>query len=116
MKERVKLTDKELLELRTELLKENREIRHRLDYVSKHLDKLWEHVATTNERLQDLEIYMNILSRLITTLCIEKMGMKLTSLKQILKRIQDDAIADSQVSYLEDLYRLDNPKEDGDPK
>ena len=102
--------DRTMMEIRSELLKENREIAHRLDYIGKHLDKLWEHVATTNERLQDLEIYANIISRLITTICIEKLGIKLGVLKRLLRRIEKETIADSQINYLEELYRMEGKR------
>ncbi len=104
------VSNRKILDLRSEYLKENREIRNRLDYMSKHLDKLWEQVTQANERLQELEIYMNIVSRLLTTVCIDKIGIKMGNLKLMLKKIQDEAIADSQVSYLEELYRLDESK------
>ena len=29
------------------------DLAHRLDYINKHLDKLWEHVSVTNERLEE---------------------------------------------------------------
>lgn len=99
-----------VMEIRSELLKENRELQHRLDYIGKHLDKLWEHVATTNDRLQDLEIYANIISRLITTICVEKIGIKLNVLKRLLRRIEKETVTDSQVNYLEELYRLEGKK------
>ena len=98
------------MEIRAELLKENRELQHRLDYIGKHLDKLWEHVAMTNERLQNIEIYINIISRLITTVFIEKVGVKLNTLKRLLRRIEQETIQDSQINYLEDLYRLEGKK------
>jgi|SRR3989338_8698121 len=104
------LSSHDLHNIHSEFLKENRELRHRLDYVSKHLDKLWEHVATTNERLQNLEIYANIVSRLLTTICVEKLGIKLNTLKRLLRQIEKETIADSQVNYLEDLYRLEGRK------
>lgn len=94
-------------DVRMEWIKGNRELSHRLDYIGKHLDKLWEHVAATNERLQDLEIYANIVSRLLTMICVEKLGIKQTVLRRLLKRIEKETIADSQVHYLEDLYRLE---------
>jgi chromosome segregation ATPase len=100
----------DVAEFRHEFLKENREMAHRLDYMGKHLDKLWEHVSTTNERLQNLEIYVNILNRLVSTLCIEKMGIKLSALKKMLQHIENEAARDSQVNYLEELFRLDGRK------
>ena len=56
------------------------------------------------------EIYINIISRLITTVFIEKVGVKLNTLKRLLRRIEQETIQDSQINYLEDLYRLEGKK------
>lgn len=95
------------LELRAEMLREMQELRHELDYVRKHLDKLWEHATTGNQRIQELEIQMNLLGRLLTIICIEKLGLKLKSFKQLVRRIEKETVADLQVHHLEELYRLE---------
>ncbi len=94
-------------ELRAEIFKEVHDVRHEVDYVRKHLDKIWEHVTVTNERLQDLEIQMNLLSRLLTIICIEKLGIKLKAFKQLVRRIEKETVADLQIHHLEELYRLE---------
>ncbi len=77
-----------------------------LSYLKKHLDKLWEHAQESSERLQDIEIHLNLLTRLLTTICVEKMGMRIGVLKRLVKRIEKEAIRDSQIHHLENLYNL----------
>ena len=96
--------------LRAEVFKEVQELHHEVEYIRKHLDKLWEHVSVTNERLQDLEIQVNLLGRLITLICIEQLGIKLKSFKQLVRRIESETVADLQVHHLEELYRLESKR------
>ncbi|HTL48228.1 MAG TPA: hypothetical protein VL688_09265 [Verrucomicrobiae bacterium] len=58
------------------------------------------------ERIQDIEIHVNLLTRLLTTLCVEKFGMRVGVLKRLIKRIEKEAIRDSQILHLESLYNL----------
>ena len=81
-------------------------LKHEIDYVKKHLDKLWEHDQESRERLQDIEVHLNLLTRLLTALCMEKLGMRLGVLKRMIKRIEKEAIRDSQIMHLENLYQL----------
>ena len=76
------------------------------DYLKKHLDKLWEHAQESSQRLQDVEIHVNLLTRLVTALCIEKLGMRIGVLKRLIKKIEKEAIRDSQILHLESLYKL----------
>ena len=77
-----------------------------LDYLKKHLEKLWEHRQDASERLQDIEVHLNLLTRLLTSLCVEKLGMRLGVLKRMIKKIEKEAIRDSQIHHLESLYQL----------
>ncbi len=77
-----------------------------MEYLKKHLDKLWEHAQETSERLQDIEVHVNLLTRLITALCVEKLGMRIGVLKRLIKKIEKEAIRDSQIHQLESLYEL----------
>jgi hypothetical protein len=72
----------------------------------KSMQKLWELLGKTDERVQDIEIHVNLITRLITTLCIEKFGMRIGVLKRMIKRIEKEAIRDSQILHLEELYKL----------
>lgn len=95
---------------RIEVFKQARELHHQLDYLRKHVDKFWEHVNATNERLQDLEIQVNLISRLITLICIEKLGMKLKMFRRLVRRVEKETITDLQIHHLEELYRLEPKK------
>jgi hypothetical protein len=75
------------------------DLKHRIDSFS-------EIGAKTGERLSDLEAHVNLLTRLLTALCIEKMGMRLGALRRLVKRIETEAIRDSQIMELESLYNL----------
>ncbi len=57
-------------------------------------------------RLTDIEVHVNILARLLTTLCIEKLGIRLGALKRLVRRVEKEAVRDSQIMELESLYKL----------
>ena len=59
-----------------------------------------------DERLANLEIHMNLFARLLTTLCIEKFGIRAGALKRLVRRIENEAVRDSQIMELESLYKL----------
>ena len=78
-----------------------------------------------DDRLTDMEIHVNILARLLTTLCIEKLGIRIGALKRLVRRVEKEAMRDSQIMELESLYKLShgnlkktpsaNAKPKGDP-
>ena len=94
-----------------EALKRHTEFAH----VRKHIEKLWEIVESSEERLQDIEIHLNLLTRLLTTLCVEKFGMRVGVLKRLIKRIEKEAIRDSQIMHLESLYKLPHTRKEENP-
>lgn len=73
------------------------------------LEGLGDQANEIGERVQDIEIHVNLLTRLLTTLCIEKFGVRVGVLKRLIKRIEQEAIRDSQISHLESLYNLSSP-------
>ncbi len=77
-----------------------------MSHLKKHFEKLREQYETMDERLEDAEIHINLLTRLLTVICVEKMGMRIGVLKRLLKRIEQEAIRDSQILHLESLYNL----------
>jgi hypothetical protein len=77
-----------------------------LAHLKKQIQKLLEQTTKADERIQDLEIHVNLLTRLLTTLCVEKFGMRIGVLKRLIKRIEKEAIRDSQISHLEALYKM----------
>ena len=97
--------------LKEEFRREERNLHHDLEYIKKHLDKLWEHVAQTNERLTDLEVQSNLIARLLTTLCIEKLKIPSDALGKLIKRLEQETIEDSQIMHLEQLYSLEHKDE-----
>ena len=81
-------------------------LRAEIDYLKKHVDKLWEHSQEAAERLQDIEVHLNLLTRLFTAVCVEKLGMRIGVLKRLIKKIEKEAIQDTQILNLERLYEL----------
>ena len=106
-----KKTDLALIKaLRKEFHADNQILKQEIAYYKKHLDKIWDHVAETNARLQDLEIQVNLISRLIATLAVEKMNIRTFSLVKMIRKIEKQIVADDQIRHLENLYRLDQTK------
>ncbi len=88
----------------------------KIAHLKSRIEKLAESTVKSEERLQDIEIHLNLLTRLITTLCVEKFGMRIGVLKRLIKRIEKEAIRDSQILHLESLYKLPVPeKKSGAP-
>lgn len=79
---------------------------HEIEYLKKHVDKLWERAQDSSERLQDVEVHLNLLTRLVTALCVEKLGIRLGVLKRLIKKIEKEVIEDTQIHQLESLYKL----------
>jgi len=59
-----------------------------------------------DDRLTAIEVHVNILARLLTTLCIEKFGLRIGALKRLVRRVEKEALRDSQIMELESLYKL----------
>lgn len=59
-----------------------------------------------NDRLTSMEVHVNILARLLTTLCIERLGIRLGALRRLVRRVEREAVRDSQIMELESLYKL----------
>lgn len=79
--------------------------------LKKELLKTVEYQSLSKKRILDLEIHINLLTRLLTTLCIEKFGMRALTLKKLVRRIEKEAFRDSQIMELESLYSLTNPSQ-----
>ncbi len=88
------------------VLKNALSLHDELALLKKDAKKLSGENKTLQERVQDIEIHVNLLTRLLTTLCIEKFGMRVGVLKRLIKRIEKEAIRDSQILHLESLYNL----------
>ncbi|MBU3758855.1 MAG: hypothetical protein FGM27_02875 [Candidatus Omnitrophica bacterium] len=88
------------------ILKNTMSFHDDLAALKKDAKRLSGETKSMQERLQDIEIHVNLLTRLLTTLCIEKFGMRVGVLKRMIKRIEKEAIRDSQILHLESLYKL----------
>lgn len=86
-----------------------------LAQIKKEVEAAGENTQKFDERIQDIEIHVNLLTRLLTTLCIEKFGMRVGVLKRMIKRIEKEAVRDSQISHLETLYKLPAPSDKKNP-
>lgn len=80
--------------------------------LKKEMGKVEEGGERADDRLTGLEVHVNILARLLTTLCIEKLGIRIGALKRLVRRVEKEAVRDSQIMELESLYKLShgNPK------
>ncbi len=74
--------------------------------LKREISKTTEKNAGIDERLSDIEIHINLLTRLLTTLCIEKFGLRIGALRRLVRRIEKEALRDSQIMELESLYNL----------
>ncbi len=72
----------------------------------KEMGKVAESGKQADDRLTSLEIHVNILARLLTTLCIEKFGIRIGVLRRLVRRVEKEAVRDSQIMELESLYKL----------
>lgn len=77
-----------------------------LEELKKEFLSLKEAGSKNEDRLADIEIHLNLLTRLLTTLCIEKFGIRAGALKSLVRRIEKEAMRDSQIMELESLYHL----------
>ena len=74
--------------------------------IKKEMGKVAEGGEQAENRLTSLEIHVNILARLLTTLCIEKLGIRIGALRRLVHRVEKEAVRDSQIMELESLYKL----------
>jgi len=79
-----------------------------LIYLKKHIHKLWDQVTEANDRLQDLEIQTNLMTRLITTICMDYLKLKPEKFNKLVRRVEKEAIEDSQIMHLEHLFSLEH--------
>jgi hypothetical protein len=78
----------------------------KLGELKKEMGKVVEGGEQADDRLTSLEVHVNILARLLTTLCIEKLGIRIGALKRLVRRVEKEAMRDSQIMELESLYKL----------
>src|SRR3989338_2465463 len=101
---------KDIRVLREEFRKKEKNLHDALDYSKKHVDKLWQYATEARERLQDLEIQVNLITRLLTTLCLDVFHMKPKMLRRLIKKVEEEAVANSEVMHLEELFKLERKR------
>ncbi len=87
-------------------LKEVLSLYTKLADLKKEMGKVAEGGERAEDRLTGIEVHVNILARLLTTLCIENLGIRLGALKRLVRRVEKEAVRDSQIMELESLYKL----------
>ena len=95
-----------------EFWRKDKALHDALEYNKKHVDKLWEYATEARERLQDLEIQVNLITRLLTTLCLDVLHIKPKMLRRLIKKVEEEAVADSEVMHLEELFKLESQRKD----
>lgn len=81
--------------------------------LKKIMQQLGKDKEVLETRTQELEIHMSLMIRLLTTLCIEKFGMRVGVLKRLIKQAEEEAIRDSQIIQLENWFQMSpRPKKD----
>ncbi len=84
--------------------------------LKKAMQDLGKEKETLEVRTQELEIHMSLMIRLLTTLCIEKFGMRVGVLKRLIKQAEEEAIRDSQIIQLENWFQMSpKPKKEKSP-
>lgn len=89
-----------------ETFKEVLSLYAKLADLKKEVVRAAEGVERADDRLTSIEVHVNILARLLTTLCIEKFGIRLGALRRLVRRVEREAVRDSQIMELESLYKL----------
>ena len=56
--------------------------------LKKEMGKVAESGERVDDRLTDIEVHVNLLARLLTTLCIENLGIRTAALKRLVRRIE----------------------------
>lgn len=79
-------------------------------YLKKHIDKLWDFATEASERIYDLEVHADLMQRLIVALAMEKIGTDLSELRRLIRQAEKEAIADSEVFQLEELFKMPSKK------
>jgi len=102
---RIVIREMELLEERVRM--EQGVSKKTYDYMKQHVNKLWEIHNNHDERLNDMELQINLLTRLLTTLCLEKLGYRLSEFRKLIRRTEKELADDSEIAHLESLFSLE---------
>lgn len=88
------------------VLKEVLSLYAKIADLKKEMNKRAEGGERSEDRLTNIEVHVNLLARLLTTLCIEKLGIRVGALRRLVRRVEKEAVRDSQIMELESLYKL----------
>ena len=97
-------------EIKGEIQKEINILKSEIVYNRKHLDKIWENISEIKERLQDIELFINFNTRLLSIICSEQLGMSGLEIRKLVRRIKKLTEADIQTRKLEKLFEKESKK------
>lgn len=97
-------------ETRNEVQKEINILKSEIIYNRKHLDKIWENISEIRERLQDVELFINFNTRLLSIICSERLEMNALDIKRLVRRVKKLTEADIQTRKLEKLFKKESKK------
>lgn len=72
-----------------------------LKSIGKDLEKLWEVNADSQERIQDLEIQVNLLTHLLTNISLHMIKIKPRLFQKMIRDAESLVVKDAQVYHLE---------------
>jgi len=98
---------KEMLDLVQKRMAEGQEDEDKIQEIRQRLEQIGARFEESEQRISDLEIQVNLLTRLLTTLCLEQLGMRLSQFRRLIRRMEKEAEEDSEISHLESLYSLE---------
>ena len=97
-------------ENRNGLQKEINILKSEIIYNRKHLDKIWENIFEITERLQDVELFINFNTRLLSIICSERLDMSGLEIRKLVRRVKKLTEADIQTRKLEKLFKKESKK------
>ncbi len=78
------------------------------EYLKQHLEKVWQIYYDLEARTHDLEVQVNLLTRLMTTIALENLGIDLKEFRRLIRRVEKELTNDSEIAHLESLFSLDS--------
>jgi hypothetical protein len=90
-------------------------------WLKNHITQMIETHQEYQTRFEETEFQVNLLTRLVTTLCLENFGFRLSQFRKLIRKIEKEAEEDSEIAHLESLYALEpkvpsHAKHDKNPK
>ena len=98
---------REMLDLVQKRVAQGNEDLDKLEDIRKRLETLEKINGESEVRIGDLEVQVNLLTRLLTTICLEQLGLRLSQFRRLIRRMEKEAEEDSEISHLESLFSLE---------